>query len=124
MNKRISLKNLFSDSGRTPEENLALFALLNLGILESLHQGLMSASEAVRTFFHAENGLFVHEQLRHHLADEIMSHGVQLPDLFEALPAEEAQREFQQELTKLHILSLNLLGQKLSLHEPQLQLTA
>jgi hypothetical protein len=32
--------------------------------------------------------------------DEIMSRGVQLPDLFEALSAEEAHREFQHELER------------------------
>lgn len=112
MNEKIYLRNLLSESDRTAEENLELFALLNLGILESLSYGVLSASEALRTFFHAENSLFVREELHDHLADEIMSRGVQLPDLFEILPTEEAQREFQREMTKLHALCLDLLEQK------------
>jgi hypothetical protein len=43
-----------------------------------------------------------------------MSRGVQLPDLFDALPAEQAQREFNRELAALRNLSLELLGQKRS----------
>ena len=35
-------------------------------------------------------------------------HGVQLPDLFEALPPEEAQREFQRELAVMRALCLKL----------------
>jgi hypothetical protein len=38
-----------------------------------------------------------------------MSHGVQLPDLFDCLPAEEAQREFFHELETIRSLSLQLL---------------
>jgi len=38
-----------------------------------------------------------------------MSRGVQLPDVFEALPTEEAQQEFQRELAEMRSLSLKLL---------------
>jgi len=50
--------------------------------------------------------------LKEKIADQIMSHGVQLPDLFDALPAEEAQREFQREVTTMHSLCLKLLEDK------------
>jgi hypothetical protein len=113
MSEKIYLKKLFSESSRTSEENLELFALLNLGILESLNYGLMSASDALRTFFHAGNSLFVCQELRDRTSDEIMSRGVQLPDLFEVLPTEEAQREFQREMATLHSLCLRLLEQKM-----------
>ena len=43
--------------------------------------GLMSAMDAVRIFFHADNCLYVRTQLKEPTADRIMSHGVQLPDL-------------------------------------------
>ncbi|MCP4549192.1 MAG: hypothetical protein GY835_22290 [bacterium] len=43
-------------------------------------------------------------------ADEVMSRGVQLPDLFEALPAEIAQQEYQRELVAMHSLCLKLIG--------------
>jgi hypothetical protein len=38
-----------------------------------------------------------------------MSHGVQLPDLFDILTAEEAHRQFQHELEIMRRLSLELL---------------
>ena len=41
-----------------------------------------------------------------------MSHGVQLPDIFDALPVEATQREFQRELTTMHSLCLKLIGDK------------
>jgi hypothetical protein len=66
----------------------------------------------LRIFFNAENCLFVRQHLREKIADEIMSRGVQLPDLFDALPIEEAHREFQRELATMRSLCLKLLGEK------------
>ena len=109
MKDRISLQALLSQAGNR-EQQVPSFALLCLGVTESLASGLMSATDAVRLFFHAENCLFVRKQLREKIADQLMSHGVQLADLFEALPAEEAQQEFQRELTAMHSLCLELLG--------------
>jgi hypothetical protein len=91
---------------------VALFALLNLGMIESLANGLVSASDAVRVFFNADNCLFVRQQLRDKVADKVMSHGVQLPDLFDVLPKEEAHREFQHELAAMRSLCLKLLEKK------------
>ena len=113
MNDRIEFKQLLSGTGRTRTEQLEIFALLNLGVLESLSHGLVSAADALRTFFHAENCLFVRQQVRDRTADEIMSRGSQLPDLFDALPPLVAQREFQHELARMHALSLSLLERKL-----------
>ncbi len=114
MDKRIDLKTLLGDGGKSRMEQVALFALINLGIVESLSSGLVSATETLRLFFHADNCLYVRRELRAKVADEIMSHGVQLPDLYDALPADQAQREFNRELTKLRNLCLRLLGQKRS----------
>jgi hypothetical protein len=108
----MSLKTLLTASHESPGQQLALFALLTLGILESLAHGLLSVTDALRVFFHAENCLFVRKQLRDKTADAVMSHGVQLPDLFEALPTVDAQREFQQELATMRALCLKLLEQK------------
>ena len=94
------------------DQQVTSFALLCLGIIESLAGGLVSATDALRLFFHAENCLFVRESLKQRLADRIMSHGVQLPDLYIALPAEEAQREFQHELATMRSLWLRLLEEK------------
>lgn len=86
--------------------------MLGLGITDLLISGLISASSALRLFFNAENCLFVHKHLRDKVADEIMSRAVQLPDLFEVLPAEEAHREFQKELAALRTLCLKLLEKR------------
>lgn len=110
--EKISLKNLLAETSPSRKEQLGLFALLNLGIIESLNNGLLSVHDALTTYFNAENSLFVRQNLRDRVADEIMSRGVQLPDLFDTLSMEEAQREFQRELTKLRALCLTLLEEK------------
>lgn len=109
MNNKLSFESVVASSGKTPKQQAALFALLNLGLIESLANGLMSTTDAVRIFFHADNCLFVRKRLRVKTADEIMSHGVQLPDLFDALPPEEAQRQFQRELAIMRSLCMKLL---------------
>ena len=112
MYHRMSLQVLLTALNELPGQRLALFALLTLGMLESLAHGLLSVTDALRVFFHAENCLFVRKHLRDKTADAVMSHGVQLPDLFEALPTAEAQREFQRELGTMRALCLKLLEQK------------
>ena len=88
---------------------MTLFALLNLGVIESLANGLMSATEAVQSVYHADNCEFVRKHLRDKVADKIMSHGVQLPDLFSVLSSDEAHREFQRELMAMRGLCFQLL---------------
>jgi hypothetical protein len=112
MNERIHLKTVLSEAGGNSGKPLALFALLSLGLLESLASGSIGAADAVSIFFHADNCLFVHQRLRDRMAEQVMSHGVQLPDLFEALPPKEAQQEFQRELATMRSLCLALLGEK------------
>src|SRR5262245_32762871 len=105
----MELETLLAGSGKTPAHQLSLFALLNLGVIESLANGLLSATEAVRLFFNADNCFFVRKRLRVKIADKIMSHGVQLPDLLDVLLADEAQREFQHELAAMRSLCLKIL---------------
>jgi len=112
MHHRISLKSILPETGKPPAQQLTLFALLTLGILESLANGLLSGTEALQVFFHTENCQFVRKQLRDKIADQIMSHGVQLADLFDALPTAEAHREFQRELAAMRTLCLKLLEEK------------
>lgn len=100
-----SILNAPGPEGRPP----ALFALLALGLIESLANGLVTATDAVRFFFHADNCLFVRKRLKVKAADEVMSRGAQLPDLFDALSAEEAHREFQRELAAMRSLCLKLI---------------
>jgi len=112
MTNKIDLRILLSNSDRMPEEKLTLFVWLNLGIIESLTNGLLTATQAVRIFFNAENCLFVRQEIAERNADVIMSHGVQLADPFDALPSEEAQLEFQRELATIRALCLNILEEK------------
>ena len=93
--------------GRT--EELRLFSRLILGVTEELDQGLISASDAVRSVYNADNCLFIRKRFRKELPDRIMSHGVQLPDLFDALPGEVAYREFKHELSTMRSLCLKIL---------------
>ena len=111
---RIELKQLLMEEGQTRAKQIEILALLNLGVLESLSHGMISAADALRTFFHAENCLFVHQHVHNRTADEVMSRGVQLPDLFDSLPPSVAQREFQHELAKMRGLCLSLLEKKLA----------
>ena len=111
MKDSINLQVLLSQANNRHQQ-VASFALLCLGIIESLTSGLMRVTDALGLFFHAENCLFVRKHLKEKIADQIMSHGVQLPDLFDALPAEEAQREFQRELKTMYSLCLKLLEDK------------
>jgi hypothetical protein len=53
----------------------------------------------------------VRNHLKEKNADKIMSHGVQLPDLFDVLPPQEAYREFQRELETMRSLCLKLIAE-------------
>lgn len=110
MKQRIPARMILSKVPGSPPQRLELFALLNLGLVQSLASGVLSPSEAVEVFYHADNCLYVQKHLRNREANAIMSHGVQLPDLFDALSAEEARREFYHELETIRILCLQLLG--------------
>jgi hypothetical protein len=103
--KPIKLSKVLNDSNR----RLGFFALLNLGIVEMLANGAWSSADAIRLFFNAENCLYVRKRFKDQVADKIMSHGVQLTDLFDVLPAKQAQQEFQRELGSIRSLSLRLL---------------
>ncbi len=98
-----------SEANGGQREQLELFALVNLGLAQSLASGVLSVTEAIQRFYHADNCLYVRKQLRSKDADAIMSHGVQLPDLFDALSPDEARREFYHELEKIRLLCLTIL---------------
>jgi hypothetical protein len=109
---RLKLQELVAGMPHKTGEHLRLFATIALGVVESLEDGVLTADNSVREFFNAENCLFVKNRLKNKTASEIMGRGVQLPDLFDVLPAETAHREFQQELKKIRSLSLKLLQRK------------
>jgi hypothetical protein len=114
MKQHQSFRIALSASGSNLTQQRELFALLNLGLIQSLASGVLSPTEAVERFYHAENCLYVQKHFRQKEATAIMSHGVQLPDLFEWLSAEEAQREFYHELEIIRSLCLQLLEKRRS----------
>lgn len=114
MRQQQSSRIILSATKGTIAQQQELFALLNLGLIQSLASGIVSPTEVVARFYHAENCLYVQKHFRQKTAHTIMSHGVQLPDLFESLPAEEAQREFYHELEIMRSLCLQLLEKRRS----------
>ncbi len=112
MDRRIDLKGLLSAQDQDRGGGLTVFALINLGLIESLANGSMGASEAVDRFYFADNCLFVRKAVKDKTADQIMGRGVQLPDLFDSLPPEEALREFLRELSIMKRLCQQLLDDK------------
>jgi hypothetical protein len=105
----MKLESLLAEAAGDSSRERETFALLNLGIIEGLDHGSMSVTNAVRSFYNADNCLYVRRRMKGKLPDRIMSHGVQLPDLFDALPADEAHREFKRELATMRTLCLQLL---------------
>jgi hypothetical protein len=103
----VNLSSLLSE--KDPAKRVGTFALLALGVVESITSGVLSATGAVETFFTYDNGQFVKQNLKNRTANEIMSRGVQLPDLFDALAPDEAARELRQELHIIQKLSRELL---------------
>lgn len=110
MKNSIQLSGMLDAADDSPRR-LDIFAILTLGIIESLANGAMSSEDAVKAFFNASNCLYVRKKLANKTADKIMGHGVQLPDLFETLSEAEAQREFQRELGAIRALCLELVDQ-------------
>lgn len=103
---------LLATTASGSEKKNELVALLNLGLIQSLMSGALSASDTLARFYHADNCLYVRRALGNRTADAIIARGVRLPDLFDVLPAEEAQREFYQELETMRVLALKLLAQQ------------
>ncbi|MBI2503094.1 MAG: hypothetical protein HYW07_07650 [Candidatus Latescibacteria bacterium] len=109
MKKRHLSRIVLAESSGESAQGLEFFALLNLGLVQSLASGVLSPTEAIQRFYHADNCFYVRRHFRNKEANAVMSHGVQLPDLFDSLSAEEAQREFYRELEAIRSLCLRLL---------------
>ena len=105
--RSVDLSSLLSDAD--PRQHIETFAILVLGVAESVASGVLTTSGAVATFFNADNCLFVKKSLKNRIADQIMGRGVQLPDLFDALSPDEAARELRQELHAIQDLCRSLL---------------
>jgi len=118
MSRRRTSQIRLSDNRGSRAQQLEFFAIFNLGIVQSLASGALTPTEAVHSFYHAANCLHVQRTLRSRDASEVMSRGTQLPDLVDALDADEARREFYHELEAIRVLCLKLLGRSRSLHHP------
>src|SRR5712672_2497448 len=81
----IKLNSLLGTSATTDRQALETFAVLNLGLIESLRSGTMDANDGVSRFYNAANCAYVRRKIKNAICDEIMSRGVQLPDLFDIL---------------------------------------
>jgi hypothetical protein len=104
--------SLFRQAEVQEDGGRLLLPMIVLGILESLENGRLTPSEAVQGFFNAENCEFVEKSIKSKTARDVMARGVQLPDLFEALPREEALQEFQREIAKIRELCLEMVGEQ------------
>jgi hypothetical protein len=114
MKKRKPPRIELSRTMKEAAEPLAVFALLNLGIVQSLASGVATLEDAVEGFYHGDNCMFVRRDIRNRTADTIMSRGAQLADLFAILPEAEARREFYAEIEAIRSLCLKLLGSQRS----------
>ena len=106
---------LLSEHRGSRTQQLEFFAIVNLDIVESLASGALAPADVVRCFYHAANLLYARRTLRSKDVDDVMSRGVQLPDLFDALGAAEAHREFCRELEAIRGLCLKRLAKVRSL---------
>ncbi|MEI6239056.1 MAG: hypothetical protein WCR51_01570 [Planctomycetia bacterium] len=106
----IYLERLLRTDGSMPEERQDVFALLMLGLFDSLESGVLSPADAVAICFHAENCRFVGGTLKSVDADEVMERGTQLADLFDALTPEEAKQECAAEVAAMRTCCLAMLG--------------
>src|SRR5690348_8999866 len=108
MRHPIDLNSLFATEKTEIPRQLESFALLSLGVIESLAAGSLDPQKSIKFFFNAENGRYV-RKLKNKIADEIMGRGMQLADLFDVMPVSEAQNEFDNELETMRGLCARLL---------------
>jgi len=108
----MKLQEILTHEKFSREHNLGVFALLVLGILDSLVYGQIDTTDAIRLFFHVDNALYVRRYLKSKAAEEIMSRGVQLDDIFEILPPAESNRQFQLEVARMRTVCQKLINRK------------
>lgn len=106
----IYLERFLRTDGSMSEERQEVFALLMLGLFDSLECGVLSPADAVAICFHADNCRFVNSVLKCADAEEVMERGTQLADLFDALNPEDAKRECAAEVAAMRNCCLAMLG--------------
>lgn len=83
--------------GLEKSQKLAVFGALNLAMVQSIDSKGTSLGDVIAGFYNAANCLYVKRSFRHKDADELMSRGVQLADLFDVLPRRQAEAELKRE---------------------------
>lgn len=78
-------------------QKLTVFAALNLAMVQSIDRRGAALDEVTSGFYNAKNCLYVKRSLRQKDAEDLMSRGVQLADLFAALPRKQAEAELKRE---------------------------
>ncbi len=106
---RIDLESLFGASALSNRQQVEAFAVLNLGLVESFRSGVLRPGDGVSRFYYAGNCQYVRRKLKNAVCDDIMGRGVQLPDLFDALPPTVARKQLGIQLDAMGRLCLKLL---------------
>lgn len=105
---RLDLPSILS--GLEKSQKLAVFAGLNLAMLASIDAKGKALSEITAGFYNATNCQYVKRSIKHKEADELMSRGVQLSDLFEVLPRRTAEAELKVEKNAMRAICYKLLA--------------
>lgn len=105
---RLHLEHILG--GLDKPQKLAVFAALNLAMVQSIHSKGSGLGEVTAGFYNSTNGLYVKRSLRNKDAEELMSRGVQLADLFEVLPRRQAEAELKRERNAMRIICYKLLA--------------
>ncbi len=95
-------------------ERLRTFAYLARGVIDELADGTLTPEAGISAFFDYENIAYVDRTLRNKHAIDIMSRGVQLPDLFDILAPAVAKQELKNEIAKMRKACQKLTGRTLA----------
>lgn len=96
--------------GLEKPQKLTVFAALNLAMVRSIDRKGAALDDITAGFYNAKNCLYVKRSLRQREADELMSRGVQLVDLFAALPRKQAEAELKREKDAMRAICDKLLA--------------
>jgi hypothetical protein len=105
---RLDLEHLLN--GLAKPQKLAVFAGLNLAMLSSIDSKGAAIANVMAGFYHAANCLHVKRSIKDKDANELMSRGVQLADLFDALPRRQAGAELKHEMNAMRAICYKLLA--------------
>jgi hypothetical protein len=105
---RLDLQSILS--GLERPQKLAVFAGLNLAMLASIDSKGRALADVTAGFYNAANCLYVKRSIKHKNADELMSRGVQLLDLFAILPRRRAEAELKSEKNAMRAICYKLLA--------------